>query len=46
MLPRVESSVCHPNIPPKIIPTNICWSYVHVGKRNEIETSLDMKQVK
>lgn len=43
MLPRVESIMCHLDILPKIIPTNICWSYAHAGKRNDIETSLDMK---
>lgn len=40
MLPRVVPIVCHPDIPPKMIPTNIGESSAHAGKRKETETPL------
>lgn len=40
VLPNMESIKCHPDVPSKSIPPNICWSYANDEKRKETEASL------
>lgn len=40
MLPRVESIVCHADLPPNTLPINIHESCAHTGKREKTEMLL------